>query len=484
MKLLVLVWEGIEDERELWIVPVVGGQPKQVGAIRCHAAAWSPDRHGIAFAAQNAIYTTTDDGASTQLVQPFDGTPESLRWSPDGKRLRFNLQDPKNSSLSFWELTFFDQDTTQVSSLAPLYVAPKDCWEKSMTLDDNGRSFVAGGECGNERIHLLEKHREAWNPGFEMRGTNSTVHDLKYLALDRKSKAVFAIGDYAGPQSGVDKERLDLFTFDVNSHEFRPFLPDVAAMDVNFSRDGRLIAYIRVPEQTLWISYPDGSSARQIEFQASHLELPRWSPDGKSLAFMARLPGKPWRIFVVSANSGKPREASLGTDNQGAPTWSPDGKWLVYGNVECQEVETCAIHRIDLPTGREFTVPGSEGLGTARWSPDGRHIAALNPVRHEVLLFDLATQQWRKLVDGVNGNDLSWSADSRYLYASRPTGNQPEISRISLKDAKVEMAVDLRSFTALTGHIATWFALTHDGSILFSREINANEIYSLTYAEN
>jgi Tol biopolymer transport system component len=173
----------------------------------------------------------------------------------------------------------------------------------------------------------------------------------------------------------------------------------------------------------------------------------------------------------------------MGTDNQGAPTWSPDGKWLVHGDVECQETATCAIHKINLSTGQEFTVPGSDGLGTARWSPDGRFIAVLNPIGNEVLAFDEATQRWRKLANDVNGNDLSWSADSKYLYASRPAGNQPEILRISVKDAKVEAAVDLRSFTALSGQIDTWFALAPDDSIIFLRTISGNEIYSLTYSE-
>jgi Tol biopolymer transport system component len=198
---------------------------------------------------------------------------------------------------------------------------------------------------------------------------------------------------------------------------------------------------------------------------------------------MALLPGKPWRIFTVSSSGGVLREASMGTDNQGAPTWSPDGKWLAHGNVECQETGTCAIHEINLSTGQEFTVPGSDGLSTARWSPDGRFIAALNPIGHEVLVFDEARQQWRKVADGVNGNDLSWSADSQYLYASRPAGNQPEILRISVSDAKVETAIDLRSFAALSGQIDTWFALAPDGSIIFSRELSANEIYSFTYSE-
>ena len=98
-------------------------------------------------------------------------------------------------------------------------------------------------------------------------------------------------------------------------------------------------------------------------------------------------------------------------------------------------------------------------------------------------MFDLSTLKWRKLADRVNGNDLSWSTDSSSVYASRPTGNQSEIVRISLKDGKAETAVDLSAFTKLTGRIDTWFALAPDGSIIFLREMNPFEIYSISYED-
>ena len=481
--LLVLAWEGIELERALWIVPVAGGQPSRVGQIHCHSAAWSPDGRKISFASQNAIYITSDDGTSIQQIQSFDATPEYVHWSMDGKRLRFNLRDRADATFSYWELTFSDVDKSTISSLVPLQAALKGCWTRSMTLDEDGRSFVGGGKCGQENIYLLAKHRGPWNSNFDLLKTNSMVNHLTDITLDRGTKRVFVLGENAGIKNGVDTERLDVLRFDVHSFEFSPFLPGISADYVDFSRDGSLIAYIREPDQTLWISRKDGAAARQIETQAMHAELPRWSPDGKWLAFMAQSSGKPWRIFVVSTNGGSSREASLGIDNQGAPTWSPDGKWLVYGNVECQEEGTCAIRKIEISTGREYAVPDSEGLGTARWSPNGRYIAALNPVRHEVFVFDVVTQRWRMLADNVNGNDLSWSADSQYLYASRPAGNQPEIMRISLRSSKAETAIDLRSFSALTGQIGKWFALAPNGSILVSRKMDGNEIYSLSYSE-
>ena len=55
--------------------------------------------------------------------------------------------------------------------------------------------------------------------------------------------------------------------------------------------------------------------------------------------------------------------------------------------------------------------------------------------------------------------------------------------RISPKDAKVETAADLRTFTILAGRIGTRFALAPDGNLILFRELDSNEIYSLSYSE-
>ena len=480
--LLALVSEGPEEEGSLWIIPVAGGQLRPVGKVRCHAAAWSPDGKRIAVASETGIYMTADEGTSMHLVQSFDAVPISLRWSYDGMTLRTELRDEKGMTFSFWDLRLTSQDSFQVSTLVPLRSAHTDAFNESMTLDGEGRSFAAGGNPWKENIFVLARDRKLWNSQFILKSLESPINSLSSLALDPETKRVFAIGSSAALEGDTD-EHADLIRFDPTSHEFRPFLPGLFAEYVDFSRDGQWIAYVRRPDLTVWISRPDGSNARQLAFSGANFELPRWSPDGKQVAIMAKLPSRPWRILVANVLTGRPREASAGNSSQGAPTWSPDGKRLTYGDVECQETGSCALHEIDVSTGREFTIPGSEGLGTARWSPDGRYIAALNPIGHDALVFEVATQRWRQLTDGVNGNDLSWSADSRHLFASKTGGSQPEILRISLKDGKVERVVDLSDFAKLRGRLDTWFAVAPQGSIIFSRELGSNEIYALSYED-
>src|ERR1035438_10436035 len=160
-------------------------------------------------------------------------------------------------------------------------------------------------------------------------------------------------------------------------------------------------------------------------------------------------------------------------------TWSPDGKFLVYGNVFCQASHSCAIHRIDLSTGKVNTLPGSEGLMTARWSPDGRYVSAMQPERHELLLFDVRSAKWRKLANSMTGADLSWSPDSRFLYSDIPGANA-RIVRVSAATRAMETVLDLRlmdRFILGTAHDAV-FCLAPNGNLLFPWPSAITEIYS------
>ena len=60
---------------------------------------------------------------------------------------------------------------------------------------------------------------------------------------------------------------------------------------------------------------------------------PRWSPDGKRLAFVSTRDGRSqiWLIDMgPSGPAGEPRKlTSLATEASGI-AWSPDGKWIVF----------------------------------------------------------------------------------------------------------------------------------------------------------
>lgn len=472
-RLLVLAGDGQEQERALWIVSTRGGPPERVGTLLCHSAAWSPDGKEIAFASGNSIYLTRGDGARQQLIHTFATVPEDLRWSLDGKRLLVRLRNMTTWRSKLWKLSLGGPNHFGLASMIPVSSASRSYDTLSPVLDRQDDAFV-GTDGPDSTIFTLQSSWFPWSRRSTLGVFARARAGVGDFAVDRHAQNLYVV------RGTPDQSELDWF--DKAAHAFRPFLPGISARDVDFSRDGRWIAYVRTPENTLWVASPDGASPRQINTSGmTDVELPRWSPNGKWIAFMGKRPGDPYRIFISPAAGGPLRQASHGTDNQGAPTWSPDGRRLIYGRVMCQEEKTCAIEQIDLRTGDESMIPGSEGLSTARWSPDGRYIAALRADKFQVCLLDRTTGKWRKLADNVNGNDLAWAPNSTAVYASQPDGDRPEVIRIALSDDKREPAVDLTNFSKLAGRIDTWFAVTPDDSILFRRMVNGQEIYALHY---
>jgi len=113
-----------------------------------------------------------------------------------------------------------------------------------------------------------------------------------------------------------------------------------------------------------------------------------WSPDGKHIAMRAQMAGKPFKIYLISAQGGEPQELiPQHREEEGIPTWSRDAKQIVFSDVPGQFHQGTGnevLHVYDLKTHDLSSLPGSKGLWTSRWSPDGRYIAALTVADQEV----------------------------------------------------------------------------------------------------
>jgi dipeptidyl aminopeptidase/acylaminoacyl peptidase len=323
---------------------------------------------------------------------------------------------------------------------------------------------------------LYFRPRARWREGaFDSATLSTQLQGINEVAADGNAHRLFVVS--SGRQHG------ELVRYDLSKQSFAIMLPGASATYVDVAKDLQLVAYVNSQDNTLWVSRFDGAGRRQLDSAGMSVQLPRWSPDGKSIAFMGKQPKRPWRIFIAPVAGGKPKEASQSDDNQGAPTWSPDGKSLVYGNVDCEGEETCAIHKIDVANGEVTKLPDSQGLGTARWSPDGKHIAALNPAQHKLVVFDVGRREWRALAENVNGNDISWSSDSRFIYSRSSMNGQASILRVPESGGSVQTVLNLRSFSQETGELDTWFSLTPDNELLLNRWLNTSEIYALSYRE-
>jgi Tol biopolymer transport system component len=271
--------------------------------------------------------------------------------------------------------------------------------------------------------------------------------------------------------------RGELARYDPKAQQFVPYLSGLSGDSVSFSRDGQWIAYVAYPEGTLWRERADGTEKLQLTFPPFTTYRPRWSPDGKQIVFQAELPGKPWVMYLTSAEGGNPQQVEPG---HGDPEWSADGKSLAYSDTPPFETNgsgKLALHIMDLRTREITTVAGSEGLYSPIWSPDGRYIAALRAGPETLMLFDFSTRKWVQLGQLVVGFP-SWSHDSKYIYFDS-RGEDHAFYRVRVSDHKLERLVSLKGLR-LTGNFG-WTGLTPDDSPLVLRDFGTQEIYALDW---
>ena len=196
---------------------------------------------------------------------------------------------------------------------------------------------------------------------------------------------------------------------------------------------------------------------------------------------MGSLPGKPWKIYVVSADGGNLQQMTSGGGNDGDPNWSPEGNQIVFGgepDLALGQSSKTALRILDLTNGHASVVPGSENLFSPRWSPDGRYIAAQSADSTHLLLYDSRGQKWQNLAE-VNAGYFSWSHDGKYIYLTTVAPNAV-FGRIKVPDGHgIETLASLKDVRLFAGTFGEWTGIAPDDSLLVLRDTSSDEIYAL-----
>jgi Tol biopolymer transport system component len=279
---------------------------------------------------------------------------------------------------------------------------------------------------------------------------------------------------------GAAQGRAELVRYDPKSAQFVPFLSGISAGELDYSRDGQWVTYASYPDETLWRSRADGRDRLQLTYPPVSAGLPRWSPDGTQIAYIARQAGQAWKIFLIPRDGGTPEQLLPEVLDQSDSNWSPDGKKLAYGRFGTQ-VQAGGLHVVELASRQVSDIPGSEKRFSPRWSPDGQYLAALSTDSRKLTLFNWKTQTWSDWVrePGAFGFP-NWSAGSEYLYYDVMATERPTFRRVKVGESHSELVADLRGllrYSALPAY--GWSGLAPDGSALFDQDLSTDEIYAL-----
>ena len=312
----------------LWIVPADGGEgrPLTSGQAKDASPAFSPDGHAVAFLSTRErgqqIWTIDLSGGEPRRATSFANDIAAFKWTPDGRSFVFT------------------------SDVFP------DCVDADCTarrLEDRRKSPIKARVADR----LLYRHWDSWKDGLR-------THIWKAPAE-------------GGPAVDLTPGNRDA----------PPFGQDTA---FEISPDGKDLVYTSNPDPVealstnsdVWIRPLDGSgSARNLTVANKAFDgWPRFSPDGKSIAYLAqRRPGfesDRFELMVLDRASGATRSLTADFDRWAQePVWARDGKSLFF---VASDAGRDNLYRVAVEGGPVAIVWKGGSASHPEVSPDGRRL--------------------------------------------------------------------------------------------------------------
>jgi Tol biopolymer transport system component/DNA-binding winged helix-turn-helix (wHTH) protein len=453
----------------LYISLVDGGRPIQLttGDASDGRPAWSPDARSIAFARFargrcTVFIIPVGGGVEREVGSCGVAPPGGLAWSPDGKVLVTSAQDssgphrlvvltlestgrrtltspPLGSWGDWWPSFSPDGRTISFARTAgegvlDLFVVDVATGEERRITSD--RRSITGQTFASDGAHLIfGSDRDGmfgvWEislDGGRPRLLISSTRPLNGVSAARSSERVV----FSQPQSEIAIWQAPLTAgpapiagrakrmIAATGRNVRPrFSPDGARLVFESSRSGRY---------EIWLSDASGANQRPLTTLGSPFaSSASWSPDGRSVAFDARVDSSA-DLHVIDMETSRVRRLTDGAGDELAPAWSPDARSIFFESNRSGEWEIWKV----AGTGGSWTRVTRGGGSVPMISPDGSS-----------LYFARGAELWRMPAAGGNATALgvpirgaardAWVPTNDGVFFVRAT---PKGAVVSFRDGK------------------------------------------------
>jgi dipeptidyl aminopeptidase/acylaminoacyl peptidase len=345
-----------------------------------------------------------DGSSAVVLKSPGVFLWTGLDWSPDGSHI---VVATRNSTSEPWRLMRIPltagerrwMSTPPAGSLGDCYPAYSPDGASIAFIRDTGseRSLMLRDLARGAESQLTSASSDISRPVWTMDGRHliystyvaagNAANSLWTVATSGgEPRRIIGTGDGAGyPSTARHTERLAYLQTRVDYNLYKADLskrppavvafPGSSQMDSSpdVSPDGSRVVFVsdRSGPTEIWTMAVDGSDARPVTTMNGHTRRPRWSPDGRQVAFDARASGSYHTdIYVVNARGGEPRRLTTDVSQDTWATWSADGQWIYYLRHVRGSPE---IWKVPAAGGPPEQITHDHGL-SAQESTDGRFL--------------------------------------------------------------------------------------------------------------
>jgi Tol biopolymer transport system component len=442
-------WAGEkEDNWDIYLTMIGSSEIRRLTTDPAGDASpsWSPDGRQIAFVRSPGYFSWYGEMLTAQgtihLVSPISGSDRKLSdfpvrwrlsWSPDGRWLaagRYaSVAETDPGTAGIYLIPVLGGEPRLMTSAK----APACHHDPAISPDGHHLAYASCASCNKFfscHVDVVELGADyvpagpprrltrwaGWINGLAWtRDGNSLIYGdwttgrlgRVWVVGDRPWEAIELAGlQVSEPATAASLDRL-AFAHDRNNSAIYRFEvghpPEVLLGSSpgdngpDLSPDGRRIAYCS-RRGGIWLAAADGSNRMQLtHLPESAQGTPRWSPNGRRIAFDSQTEDGTWDIWTIDADGGSPRRLTLDPGNENQPSWSRDGRWIYFSTDRAGAAE---VWRIPATGGSEERVTHGGGL-EAYESADGKTLFFTRTFNSPLLARPFAGGPERKVLECV-----------------------------------------------------------------------------------
>ncbi|HET9274977.1 MAG TPA: hypothetical protein VFN96_02780, partial [Gemmatimonadales bacterium] len=409
--------------REMYLPQVTSGPS---------AAAWSPDGGELVYAMQGTLWRQKLGAAEAVQLTDGPGYDHQPDWSPDGRFIVYTSY--RNDALELRVLELATGESRPLVSDSAVHLDPR--WSP----DGTRVAFVSTAHERRWHVYVLpvQDGRAAGAPVRVTADTNSGLPRYYYSVWDH----------YLSPTWSPDGRELlvvsnrgqiwgsgGIWRLDASGGPMRSIREEETTWKArpDWARDGRRVvysSYLGRQRNNLWLTTADGGAPFQLTYCECDHTAPRWSPDGRQVAFISNrsgnvalqvvtVPGGEIRTvaattrryrnptgrlrLVIADSAGRPGTARISVTGPDGRGWAPDDAWrhadeaFVRGErrYEATYFHASGATELALPAG-EYVVELTKGVEFRRVVRRVRIAAGASRVERLVLarLANLPARGW------------------------------------------------------------------------------------------